>query len=352
MNYGELPTSWFEGRKEKLVQRAPAGITQWLMLEHWLYTENEWDLLEGLVFSKNEELFPEKVKGMRRQAYNWAYGTFQSRGHSSDGAELLAIIPFLDSLNHNPSAAGEFGDLAQAPLRRNGPDLPPTDVRLVTNRAYAAGDELHVAYDNVTKCHAQMLASYGFTDGRQERDCFHLHLETATLLSDEEQETAKDQAERGRGPIPEENDDYRNELLRSINGGSSRPVSTTPRNMPPECLLPSWRWGGHSFIAADGWTGNTILQAYNWLLREGDLPRDMIATVRLLLLPPPDGVSDELEDALSAEDFNPRHPIAGASAARLLHSNHARHSFYVVGSPVSLLASPRLLFVPTRCRLC
>ena len=105
-----------------------------------------------------------------------------------DGAELFAVIPFIDMLNHANSAAGVNGDLAQVPESAvvGGQQA---SITLVANRGYAAGDELKVvvicaqieelciemmnckfklripmphfqAYDNVTNCHSNFLAMY------------------------------------------------------------------------------------------------------------------------------------------------------------------------------------------------
>eukprot|EP01043_Picozoa_sp_COSAG02_P076967 COSAG02_NODE_16619_length_1070_cov_1.130793_1_plen_178_part_10 len=65
-------------------------------------------VLKRIVFDPKPQLFPHKHSSTLRNAYNWAYGTIHSRGHSGqraaaakvDGTDLFAVIPFLDTMNH------------------------------------------------------------------------------------------------------------------------------------------------------------------------------------------------------------------------------------------------------------
>lgn len=74
-------------------------------------------MLKRIVFDPKPGLFPYTQLSTLRDAYNWAYGTIHSRGHSGqhhtvsakvDGTDLFAVIPFLDAMNHASSAGGAF----------------------------------------------------------------------------------------------------------------------------------------------------------------------------------------------------------------------------------------------------
>jgi hypothetical protein len=169
--YTDLPENWPDHRRNALLTRLPSGITEWVAHEHWSYAETEFDLLKRIVFEPKPEFFPHRDPATLRAAYDWAYGTIHSRGHSGqgaagtsvDGVELFAVIPFLDTANHANAAAGVDGDMAQVPVSaaENGGEAA---IRLSANRPYGAGDELHVAYDNITGCHSKMLSMYGFSE--------------------------------------------------------------------------------------------------------------------------------------------------------------------------------------------
>ena len=270
--YDELPLSWPPERREALLARHP-GLGRWLHHEQWAYAETEFDLLRRVVFDDLPDLFPGGSAALRA-AYDWAYCTIHSRGHSSGlstGEELFAVIPFLDTPNHADDAGGTRGDLAQVPVQAPGAvgeaEGEAVAFRLVANRPYASGEELRISYDNATECHLEMLAQYGFsTPGRgpRGRDCFHITIEPEEVLS-----------ESAGGE-----EDYR-----------------------------------YALVAAEPELGPRLRRVYSWSLREGETPRSALALLRLLLLPPAASLSATFQTALSAPGFSARDPIVSGHGA-------------------------------------
>ena len=82
----ELLASWPDARRTALLSAVPRGLAEWIAHEHWSYSETEFDLLRRIVFEPHPTLFPAKDQAALRAAYEWAYGTIHSRGHSGQEA--------------------------------------------------------------------------------------------------------------------------------------------------------------------------------------------------------------------------------------------------------------------------
>ena len=178
--YPELPLYWSQHLRRVILSAIPQGMGTWLHTVHLDYAEKEFALLKQVVFEPHPELFPQTKTYTLYDAYAWAYCTILSRAHSM--GDMLALIPWADSTNHNSSAAGAVGDLGLVPLPKDAAVESAEAMQLLSNRAYNTGEEVFVAYDNLTKCHAHMLALYGFTDAHEiSRDCFHLELDDAAV---------------------------------------------------------------------------------------------------------------------------------------------------------------------------
>lgn len=230
-------------------------------------------MLKRIVFDPKPQLFPQKHPNALRNAYNWAYGTIHSRGHSGqraaaakvDGTELFAVIPFLDTMNHANSAGGVVGGLAQVPVstEESGGEAA---MKLLTNREYSAGEELHVSYDNTTSCHVKLLSMYGFTDPHERRDCFHLSIHPDKVL---EQPQGVDE-------------DYRYQLLQQ------------------QGLAGRYEIGGLS-------RGRPLM----WSLHENEMPVEALASIRILRLPSADRLSSALLTTLQASNFDAKSEFEG-----------------------------------------
>lgn len=231
-------------------------------------------MLKAIVFDPQPALFPHTQPSTLRDAYNWAYGTIHSRGHSGqhhtvstkvDGTDLFAVIPFLDAMNHANSAGGVTGDLAQVAVSSDETGGEAA-MRLLTNRGYSAGEELHVSYDNTTACHVELLSMYGFTESHERRDCFHLSIHPDEIL----------EQPQGVG------EDYRYQLLQQ------------------QALV------GRYEIAAFG-RGRPLM----WSLHDNEMPTHALAAIRVLSLPPWDRCSPELLSIVQAGDFDAKNAIDG-----------------------------------------
>ena len=141
-------------------------------------------------------------------------------------------------------------------------------IRLLSNRDYSAGEELHVSYDNTTACHVKLLSMYGFTESHERRDCFHLSIHPGELL---EQPQGVDE-------------DYRYQLLQR------------------QALV------GRYEIAALG-RGRPLM----WSLHDNEMPTNALAAVRILSLPPGDHRSTELLSIVTASNFDANNVIEGVN---------------------------------------
>lgn len=231
-------------------------------------------MLKRVVFDPKPQLFPHSQPSNLRNAYDWAYGTIHSRGHSGqhaataqvDGSiDLFAVIPFLDAMNHANSAGGISGDLAQVPVssEESGGEAA---IRLLANREYNAGEELYVSYDNTTGCHVKLLSMYGFTDPHKRRDCFHLSVHPDELL---DQPLGVDE-------------DYRYKLLQQQELAGRYEIGGLARGRP---LM--------------------------WSLHDNEMPTNALAAIRILRLPPMDHLDPKTLSTLQASDFDAKNAIDG-----------------------------------------
>ena len=234
-------------------------------------------MLKRIVFDPKPQLFPHNDPSTLRDAYDWAYGTIHSRGHSGgaatavDGTPLFAVIPFLDTMNHANSAGGVTGDLAQVPITTE--DGGEEDaMKLLSNRDYSAGEELYVSYDNTTGCHVKMLSMYGFTDPHERRDCFHLSVHPAEILDE---------------PLAVD-EDYRYHLLQEQGLAGGYDIGGLARGRP---LM--------------------------WSLHYNEMPTSALAVIRILRLPPVDRLRPELLRTLQGHDFDAKSAIEGVNEAQV-----------------------------------
>lgn len=136
---------------------------------------NEFLALKELVFDKDPERWPSSAFNL--ETWEWAYANIVSRSVKvkfQDMDEFLAMVPFVDLINHNPLTETNIKGVKEGyevPLLREQDRY----VRVKADKFYEEFEQIYVSYGD--KSNAQLLMFYGFSLERNARDFMEINVE-------------------------------------------------------------------------------------------------------------------------------------------------------------------------------